>query len=111
MYSGLQPAMTALAAMTSTVAVPQRGGIRPINLSGRCLVPAHMAATRSGVGGTTGKPSVHPFLWRKASWASKLDGARTRAAPGLDDVAAVLFTDLDSLSKKRPAWLGRCAWA
>ena len=59
-YSGRQPAITALIATASTVALPPRGGSGPSSSAGSRRVPASIARTRSGVGGTTGSPSVHP---------------------------------------------------
>ena len=59
-YSGLHPAMTALAAIFSMVAGPMFGGSAAITSRGSRLVPVSMRLTRSGVGGITGKPSVRP---------------------------------------------------
>jgi hypothetical protein len=54
----LQPAITALTAIFSTVASPATGGTWPRDSSGRRSVPASIRSTRSRVGGTTGRPSV-----------------------------------------------------
>ena len=59
-YSGLHPAMTALAAIFSIVAGPMFGGSAAMTSRGSRLVPVSMRFTRSGVGGITGRPSVRP---------------------------------------------------
>ena len=59
-YSGAQPAIVALTASFSTVAMPYLGGIGPSSASGARSVQANVRATRSGVGGTIGSPSVQP---------------------------------------------------
>ena len=59
-YSGRQPASTRLTASTSRVRLPQRGGTRASRRSGSPPSAATIAATDAGVGGTTGRPSVHP---------------------------------------------------
>src|SRR5262249_3256660 len=60
MYSGRQPAITALMAIFSTVARPKLGGTKAISSVASRPEPATMASTRSRVGGTTGRPSVTP---------------------------------------------------
>ena len=61
-YSGRAPAITAFTATRSTVYSQASrkwvGRIRPTTSSGRRLVPASMAATRSSVGSTMGRQSV-----------------------------------------------------
>ena len=59
-YSGRQPAITALIAIFSTVSSTKSGGAIATTSWGAREVPASMRITRSGVGGTTGKPSVKP---------------------------------------------------
>ena len=59
-YSGRQPAMTAFAAVFSTVASPRRGSTSPSTSDGARVVNAHMASTRASVGGMIGRPSVQP---------------------------------------------------
>src|SRR5262245_32697723 len=59
-YSGLHPAMTALTAILAIVVSPQRGGIAPSDAPGSRSLQASMSATRAGVGGTIGSPSVQP---------------------------------------------------
>src|SRR5262249_49729250 len=61
MYSGRQPAMTALVAMASIVATPWRGGTTPTTSSASRPEAAIMRSTSSSVGGTVGKPSVPPL--------------------------------------------------
>ncbi|OGA38922.1 MAG: hypothetical protein A3G24_12300 [Betaproteobacteria bacterium RIFCSPLOWO2_12_FULL_62_13] len=58
--SGPQPAITALIAIFSTVASPNFGAIPPITAEGSRSVACRARRTRSGVGGTIGKPSVQP---------------------------------------------------
>ena len=60
MYSGRQPAMTALMAIFSTVARPSRGATRATSSSPCRRLASTAAATRVAVGGTTGSPSVTP---------------------------------------------------
>ena len=62
-YSGRQPAMTALAAMRSTVASPWRGGSTPITSRGSRSVASRNSSTAISVGGTIGSPSVQPRSW------------------------------------------------
>ena len=70
-YSGRAPAITAFTATFSTVysqvsrKLPAR--MRPTTLSGGWLVALSIAATRSSVGSTIGKKSVHRFSMN--SWA------------------------------------------
>src|SRR5262249_19730061 len=67
--SGRQPAMTALMAIFSTVARPKPGSSTATTSAGARRVPASMRATRSGVGGTSGKPSLQPRS-RKMPWVA-----------------------------------------
>ena len=60
MYSGRQPAMTALMAIFSTVARPRRGATCPISSPPSRPLARTAACTRASVGGTTGSPSVTP---------------------------------------------------
>ena len=59
-YSGLHPAITALIAACSAVTVTSRVGTAPRTSSGSSPTVARKASTFSGVGGTTGRPSVQP---------------------------------------------------
>ena len=77
-YSALQPAITRLIASTSRVRPPWRGGTRHSTKSGSPPSAATAASTASGVGGTTGSPSVQP--------CSKYHS--TRSVPGTRVVAA-----------------------
>ena len=58
MYSGRQPAMTALIATFSTVARPSFGATRATSSSRGRPLASTAAATRAAVGATTGRPSV-----------------------------------------------------
>ena len=60
MCSGMQPAMTALTAMRSTVARPPRGGSSAMSSSPPRPVLSTNLRTSGSDGGTTGRPSVHP---------------------------------------------------
>ena len=59
---GRQPAITALIASFSAVTASPRTGSMPINWSGGIIAHSRQACTASGVGGTTGSPSVQPLL-------------------------------------------------
>ncbi len=59
-YSGRQPAMTELTASFSTVTTPFFGGMAPSSAPACKPEAATNSATRSGVGGTTGSPSLQP---------------------------------------------------
>ena len=77
-YSGLAPAITALTATFSTVYAHasrvEVGRICPTTSSGRRLVPASIAATRSCVGRMIGRRSVH--------WLSKNSWCRLSSVSG-----------------------------
>ena len=78
MYSGSEPAITALMASFSAVMTMfSRVGTVPITASGARPAASSMSATRAGVGGTMGMPSVHPRS-KKASMASKASPASIR---------------------------------
>src|SRR5215470_17582707 len=59
-YAGRQPAMTALMARLSAVTTALRPWISPTISSPRSPALLSIAATLVSLGGTTGKPSVHP---------------------------------------------------
>src|SRR5690348_7215409 len=80
MYSGLQPAMTPLMAIFSTLACAHLGGTAPIISWGARFVAASIALTRSSVGGMIGKPSPHPFSSKKACAAQRSSGISKRSA-------------------------------
>jgi hypothetical protein len=62
-YFGRQPAITALAAIRSTVASPCRGGSTPTISRGSRSVCFRKERTAASVGGTMGNPSVQPRSW------------------------------------------------
>jgi Na+/H+ antiporter NhaD/arsenite permease-like protein len=66
MYSGRQPAITAAMATFSAVMRRRRTGSTPTSSSGCSPTAARNTRTRSSVGGTTGRPSVHPFCWNSS---------------------------------------------
>jgi hypothetical protein len=72
-YSGRAPAITAFTATFSTVYSQYSRKcverMRPTTSSGRRRVPASMAATRSSVGSTMGRPSVQ--CWSRNSRSSR----------------------------------------
>ena len=78
-YSGLHPAITALMAIFSTVTSTRSGGTMATMSEGERVVPVSMRITRSSVGGTTGKPSVHPRS-NMASNSSSAAAVSTRRA-------------------------------
>jgi hypothetical protein len=78
MYSGLQPAITALIATFSTVQDARLGGISPTTSSGLRSVPPSMRRMRSSVGGTTGRPSVQPRSKQASIGSSQLPTAISR---------------------------------
>ena len=78
MYSGLQPAITALIAAFSTVQGGRLGGTLPITSSGLRRVPRSMRRMRASVGGTTGRPSVQPRS-KQASIGSSHSPTRSAA--------------------------------
>ena len=67
MYSGRHPAITALIATFSTVQGAMSGGMRPTTSAGSRRVPPSIRRMRSGVGGTTGRPSVQPRSWHASA--------------------------------------------
>src|SRR5262245_23469633 len=69
MYSGRQPAITALIATFSAVTETDRLVMNAISCLGSRRAAASIIVTRSSVGGTTGRPSVHP-CWKQNSPAS-----------------------------------------
>src|SRR5439155_16697073 len=68
-YSGRQPAITALIATFSAVTETARSAMWATSWAGSRPAARSMASTRSGVAGTTGRPSVHP-LAKQTSMAS-----------------------------------------
>src|SRR2546428_11431914 len=79
MYSGRQPAITALTATRSTEARPLAGATRPISSSPPRPPAATVAPTHPAVGGTTGKPPVTPRA-TSSSIGTAASGATARAA-------------------------------
>ena len=82
MYSGLQPAITALIATFSTVHGALFGGIAPITSCASRLVPPSIRSTRTGVGGTTGSPSLQPREKHSSCSSSGMCTSMTRAFRG-----------------------------
>ena len=81
----LHPAMTALAATASTVAWAMRGGTGPSDVVGEWSVPVSIRSTRSGVGGITAMPSLHPWASAQSWNSSRSSGAFT----GVGDARAL----------------------
>ena len=61
MYSGRQPAITALIATFSAITATWRLVMNAICWSGSRRAASSIARTRASVGGTTGRPSVQPW--------------------------------------------------
>ena len=79
MYSGFAPAMTAVMAAFSTVTIRPSGAIWVTTTSsGAWEVPFSMAARRSSVGMTTGRPSVRPLFWKYSCNSSSVPSAQYR---------------------------------
>ena len=78
MYSGLQPAITALIATFSAVTETWRFWMKATCLSGSTPPASSIAWMRSFVAGTTGSPSVQPFLKHSsiASYGSATETGR-----------------------------------
>ena len=63
MYSGRQPAITALAATRSIVALPPIGGMAATTSSAGRPTDSTHRRTLSSVGGTRGRPSLQPVRY------------------------------------------------
>ena len=61
MYSGLQPAMTPLMATFSAVTDTWRLSMKVISACGSSPADSSIPQMAFSVGGTTGRPSVHPL--------------------------------------------------
>src|SRR5689334_3348513 len=83
-YSGKQPAMTALIAIFSIEHGAHLGGITPITSCGSRLAAASMRSTRSGVGGTIGRPSLSFSLRNQSLTASQLSSTSIRLDAKVD---------------------------
>ena len=83
MCSGSAPAMTALAATASMVALPSLGTSTATISSGSRRVPASIRFTRSAVGGIAGSPSPQP-----CSMSQPWNSSRSEDAPRMPPVAA-----------------------
>ena len=77
--AGEQPAITALAAIFSTVALPFRGGMMPRSSSPLSPPASIISRTTSGVGGMTGSPSVHPRSTKALKARVGADGTNSAA--------------------------------
>jgi hypothetical protein len=73
MCSGNAPARAAFAAISSRVARPSSGA--SVATSSSAVPPTSSRRTRSGVGGSTGKPSDQPSSITKSWNASRSSGA------------------------------------
>ena len=82
-YSGKQPAMTALAAIFSMVAMPFNGGITPSATIFANPPAAIIASTAARVGGNTGSPSLQP----------RLTSSLNKTAGSLETVTVTSSTD------------------
>src|SRR5229473_3546140 len=102
-YSGRQPAMTALIAIFSIVALRQRGGIGPTTASAGRPAAATMRATFAAVGVTTGSPSVQPRS-KASSWSSP---AAAVAAAAVGPVASSTAARVSRSTTTSTAWSAR----
>ena len=80
MYSGLQPAITALIAIFSNRARRVVRRDRTDDLLRVARVPLSMRSTRTGVGGTTGRPSLQPREKHSSCSSSGTCSSMTRAS-------------------------------
>ena len=68
---GRQPAITALTASFSALIARWRTGSTPMSWPGGMPTHSRHACTAAGVGGTTGRPSVQPRLWKNSCAAAR----------------------------------------
>ena len=96
--SGSAPAITALAAMASTVARPSLGTSTATISSGFRRQPASIAATRSRVGGMAGSPSPQPRSISHAWKRSRSSGASTSPVAALAACEAAAASEVSARS-------------
>src|SRR5947209_7190833 len=89
MYSGLQPAITALMATFSAVTETERWAMNPTSCLPSSRAASSIAPTRSSVGGMTGRPSVHPCA-KQNSIASPTSATLWRLDVSVTDMRASL---------------------
>src|SRR3989454_6731532 len=89
MYSGLQPAITALMATFSAVTETERWAMNPTSCLPSSRAASSIAPTRSSVGGMTGRPSVHPCA-KQNSMASAMSATVWRLDVSVTDIRASL---------------------
>src|SRR5256885_10934 len=89
MYSGLQPAITALMATFSAVTETERWAMNPTSCLPSSRAASSIAPTRSSVGGMTGRPSVHPCA-KQNSMASPTSPTLWRLDVSVTDMRASL---------------------
>src|SRR3989441_603828 len=89
MYSGLQPAITALMATFSAVTETERWAMNPTSCLPSSRAASSIAPTRSSVGGMTGRPSVHPCA-KQNSMASPTSATLWRLDVSVTDMRASL---------------------
>ena len=82
-YSGRHPAITVLIAIFSMVAGAMFGGTIATTSCASRRVPRSIRSTRSGVGGTTGRPSVRPWSNMNSNSSSCVAISIRRARSGL----------------------------
>ncbi|CAB4823779.1 unannotated protein [freshwater metagenome] len=78
MVSGLQPAMTAFAAILRTVPMPKPGANRPTTSLPSRPDALIIASTFACVGGIRGRPSLHPLCTKRRCMSSN---ASSRSVP------------------------------
>ena len=79
-YCGLHPAITALMAICSTVAIPSRGGTMPTRSPAERREPATILATAAGVGASIGSPSLKCRLKNQSCNSAGSAGTTRRSA-------------------------------
>ena len=106
MYSGLQPAITALIATFSTMHGALFGGMAPTTSCGSRVVPRSMRSTRTGVGGTTGSPSLQPREKQSSCSSSGECTSMVRASRGGDPNATSRISGMpgSTLFEPQPGW-------
>src|SRR3989454_705959 len=108
MYSGLQPAITALMATFSAVTETERWAMNPTSCLPSSRAASSIAPTRSSVGGMTGRPSVHPCA-KQNSMASPTSATRWRLDVSVTDMRASLRgTRYHPVTRERKLPSGAC---
>ena len=105
--SGRHPAITALMAIFSTVATPNPGSMIIITSCGARLVPASIRSTSSGVGGTTGIPSLQSRSARNrfTAFTPSADGSISTVKTSVVPLEGVPVTGPRDVGKVVSPWM------